>query len=105
MVKALSDISGHFDVLDLIPADGHFVGVKYQDVCGHQNRIGKESHGDAKVGIIARRLVGLHCRLVGVRAIHQPLGRGAGQYPAELRDLGNIRLAIKMRLLWIQPQR
>ena len=36
--------------------------------------------------------------------VHQTLGRDTGQQPGQFRDFGNIRLAIKNRLVRIQPQ-
>ena len=36
MIEPLRNISRHFNVLDLIPANGHVVGVEDQDIRGHQ---------------------------------------------------------------------
>ena len=60
MIKSLSNISGHLNVLDLISPHWHAMGVEDQDIRRHQNRIRKESHGRSKIGILPRRFVRLH---------------------------------------------
>ena len=101
VVEALRDIPRHLHVLNLVTSDRHFVCIKDQDIRGHQNRIGKQPHRDAKIGVVARRLVGLHRRLVGMRTIHQSFRGRTGQHPAQLCDLRNIRLPVKVCLLRI----
>ena len=71
MVKALGNVSRHLNVLNLIAAHRHLVRIKNQNICGHQYGVRKQSHGDPKVRIFARFLVGLHSRFVSVRPIHQ----------------------------------
>ena len=67
MVKTLSDIAGHLDMLDLIAPHRHLMCVKNENVSCHQYRVGKQSHRDAKIGVFARGFIGLHNRFVCVR--------------------------------------
>ena len=104
MVKALGNITSHFNVLNLIASHGHFVGIENQNIGGHKHRIRKQTHGNREIGVLPRFLVGLHGRFVGVCSIHEALRGVAGKNPAQLGNLGNIRLAVKMCLRGIQTQ-
>ena len=42
MVEALRDVARHLEVLLLVLADGHEIGVVEQDVGRHQHRIGEQ---------------------------------------------------------------
>ena len=41
-VEALGEVAGQFEVLPLVVADGHAVGLVQQDVGRHQNRVGEQ---------------------------------------------------------------
>ena len=104
MVEALGDIPRHLDMLDLVSPHRNMAGVEHQDIRRHQYRVAEQAHGDTEVGVLARPLVGLYRRLVGVGTIHQALGRVATEHPGQLGNLGNIRLAVKKSLVGIQPE-
>ena len=46
--------------------------------------------------------IGVGLGLVGMRAVHQPLGGERGEYPGQLRYLSNIRLPVENRAVRIQ---
>ena len=105
VVEAPGHVAGHLDVLDLVTPHRHLVGVEHQDVGGHQHRVAEQAHGDALVRIlVAGGLVLGHRRLVGMGAVHQPLGADAGEHPGQLGDLGDVRLAIEDGVVGIQAQ-
>ncbi|CWT02924.1 Uncharacterised protein [Neisseria meningitidis] len=82
VVEAAGDVARHFDVLDLVAPDGHFVGVEHEDVGSHQNRITEQTHFHAEIGIfLIVFCICLHSGFVGVGAVHQTLGGDAGQNP------------------------
>ena len=101
MIKALGNVPGHLHMLNLITSDRHLMGVKNQDIGGHQNRVRKQAHGDAKIRVFARFHVRLHRGFIGVSTVHQALGRQARQHPAQLSDFGDVRLAVKKSSLGI----
>ena len=105
VVEALGDVAGHFHMLDLVAAHGHFVGAEHENVGRHQHRIAEQAHGHPEVRILPRFLIGLDRGLVGVGAVHQALGGTAAEDPGQLGDLRDIRLPIEYRTLGIQPQR
>jgi len=82
-------------VLYLVAPHRYVLRVKQQNVGRHQDGIGKKPHGDAIVGIHTLVRVLIHDGFVGVRAIHQALGGHAVQHPAQLRDFGNVGLAVE----------
>jgi len=43
MVEALRDVTREFEVLALVVADRHEIGLVEQDVAGHQDGIGEEA--------------------------------------------------------------
>ncbi|MNT13298.1 hypothetical protein D3C72_1482640 [compost metagenome] len=92
-------------MLDLVTAHRHLVRIEHDDVGGHQHRIRKQPHGDAVVGLDALGHVLVNRRLVGMRPVHQPLGRHAGQQPGELGDFGDVRLAVERDALVVQAHR
>jgi hypothetical protein len=66
---------------------------------GYMNRPAVTSVGvDAGGGVL------VHLRLVGVRAIEQALAGDAGEQPGQLRDLGDVGLAVEEHLLRVQPR-
>ncbi len=104
MVESPGYITCHFNVLDLVAPYRHLVGVKHQNIGGHQNGIGIQPHSDAKIRVITVSNIRIDRCFVGMRAIHQPFGCHAGQYPAELWNFWHIGLAIKNRIIHVQPQ-
>ena len=73
--ELLREVDGDLQVLRLVGADRHLVGVEREDVGGHQHRIAVEARVHAVVGVASGRDVGRDRRLVGVRAVEQALGR------------------------------
>ena len=53
LVEAGGDVAGDLDVLALVVADRHLVGVVEQDVGGHQRRVGEQAGGDELAGPLA----------------------------------------------------
>ena len=105
VVETLGDVAGHLQVLDLVLAHGHDVGVEHQDVGGHEDGVGVEAHGDAFVRVLAAVVLVLLDRgLVGVGPVHEALGRHAGQDPGQLRDLRDVGLAVEGALVRVQAQ-
>jgi len=102
VVKALANVTGHFNVLDLVTTDRHLVCVEHQNVGCHQYRVAVQPHGDARIRVFAVFQVLVDRRLVGVRTVEQALGRHAGQQPGQLRDFRDIRLAIERHTLNIE---
>ncbi len=95
MIEALSDIAGHFHMLDLVAANRHLVRVEHQDVRRHQHRVAVEPHGHAGIRVLAVLDVLVHRGLVGMGAVEQPLGGDAGQQPGQLGDFRNVGLTIE----------
>ena len=104
MVKARGDISRHFHVLNLITTHRHIVRIKSEDVSRHENRIGKQTHGNPVVRIFTGLFIRLHRTLVGVGSIHQAFGCVAGQDPRQLSNLRYIRLPIKVSRTWVKTK-
>jgi hypothetical protein len=77
-VEALRDVARELDVLLLIRAHGHHVGVEHEDVGRHEHRVTEQAHVDVGVLVLLHLQVARHEVLVGVRAVHEPLGREAG---------------------------
>ena len=94
VVEALGDVARHFNVLLLIAAHGHDVRVVHENVCGHQNRVGKEP-------VIRREALG-HLVLVGVPTLQEPHGCHGPQNPRKLADLGKVGLAVEDRSFRIE---
>jgi hypothetical protein len=103
VVETGGEIARHLQVLDLVAADRHLVGLEHQDVGGHQHRVHVQAGVDAGVGIQAFGVVAVHRRLVGVRAVEQALAGHAGQQPGELGNLRHVGLAVEGDLVRIQP--
>jgi len=89
-------------VLNLVAANRHLVRVEHQDVRGHQHRVAEQPHGDAGIRVFTLLDVLLHRGLVGVGTVKQALAGHAGEQPAQLGDLGDIRLAVEGCLVHIQ---
>ena len=96
MIEAAGQVARHFDMLDLVLADGHDVGVIDQDVGRHEHRIGEQPGvGAEPAGLLV---------LVGNAAFQQAHGRAAEQDPAELGHLGHVRLQEQRGPIRIEPQ-
>jgi hypothetical protein len=50
VVEAGGHVARHLDVLDLVLAHRHAVGVEHQDVRGHQDGVAVQAHGHAGIG-------------------------------------------------------
>jgi len=96
MIATLSEVwARDLDVLHLVFADRHEIGVEREDVCGHQHRVRVQPDVDADIHVIrARRLVALDDGLVGVGLVHPALRGVAAEDPAELEDLRDVALTI-----------
>jgi hypothetical protein len=104
-VDALGDVPRDLDVLHLVSADGHQVGVEEQDVGRHEHRVGVEADADAGVGVFDALVeVFGHLRLVGVGLVHPALGAEAGQHPGQLEDLGHVGLPVEDRAAGVQAE-
>ena len=84
MVEASGQIAGDLDVLHLVFADGHQVGVVEQNVGRHQHGIGEQPG-------VGRQPFGLLI-LVGVTSFEQAHRRDGHQQPAQFRDFGHVGL-------------
>ncbi len=102
VVEALRDVARHLDVLRLVAADRNPVRIEQQDVGRHQDRVAVQPHRDAGVRILAGLEVGVERGLVGVGAVHLPLGGDAGQQPGQFGRLGDVALAIEAHPLRIE---
>ena len=93
--ELLGEVHGDLQVLRLVGADRHLVGVEREDVGGHQHRVAVEAHVHAVVGVASGRDVGGDRRLVGVGAVEQPLGAtlSAGRRSG---DRGDPALAVQV---------
>ena len=96
-VQRRGHVAGDLEVLALVAADRDHLGAEGQDVRGHQQRVVEEPRVDAVVVVPAGRLVRGHRGLVGVGPAQQPERRGVGQEDGQLRDLGDVRLAVEGR--------
>ena len=72
-VEALGDVAGELEVLALVVAHRHLVGVVEEDVGGHERRVG-EQPGRDELGLVGLVLeLGHALQLAeGGRALHQP---------------------------------
>ena len=105
MVEALRHVTGDFQMLDLVGPHRHPVGTEGQNVGRHQHRIHIQARRHVGIQVQTGLAVPVVGRLVGVRAVEQPLGRHAGQVPAQLGNFGNIGLPVEGHPLRIQPCR
>ena len=88
-VEADGEVAGELDVLALVVADRHLVGVVEEDVGGHERRVGEQAAGDEP----AAALLGLR-RLV-LELGHAPQladRRGALHQPGQLAVLVHVAL-------------
>ena len=104
VVEAGRDVAGHFNVLDLVAAHGHLVGVEQNDVGSHQHRVHEQASGHAVVGLGACGGVLVHTGLVGVGAVEHALACHAGQQPGQLGRFGDVGLAVEDDLGRVQPR-
>ena len=86
VVEADGDVAGDLDVLALVVADGHLVGVVQQDVRRLQRRVGEQPGGHELALPLGRLVLELrHPRQLAVadRALH---------HPRQLAVLGDVAL-------------
>ena len=95
VVEALRHVARHLDVLDLVAPDRDLVRLEHQDVRGHQHRVHEEAHRHVGIDVDTGGGVLVHLRLVRMGAIEHALAGHAGEQPRELRDLGDVGLAIE----------
>ena len=85
-VEALGQVAGELEVLALVLADRHLVGVVQQDVGRHEDRVGEQADGGA-LGAVTARLV---------LELGHPAGLAeagdAREHPGQLRVLGHVAL-------------
>ena len=95
-VEALRHVAGEFQVLHLVLADGHQLGVDGEDVRGLQDRIGEQADvgGDALGELV----------LVADRFFHQRHRADAGEQPGQLGDLGHGLLQVDAGLRRVQAE-
>ena len=98
-VEPLREIAGELDVLPLVLADRHAVGLVEQDVRGLQDRVGEQAHA----GPVAAVPCGLVLELRHPARLAEP--RDAAQHPLQLGVLGHVRLDEHRAPRRIQPQR
>ncbi len=103
--ELLCEVDGDLEVLCLVGADGHLVGVEGEDVRGHQDRIAVQAHVDPVVGIPARFGVGGDRCLVGVRAVEHALRGHVAQQGRQPRDRRHPALAVQVHVGAIEPAR
>ena len=53
MVKALRHVARHLDVLNLVAADWHLVGLEQQNVRAHQHRVHEQASRDIGIRVVA----------------------------------------------------
>jgi len=100
--ELLREVDGDLQVLRLIWADRHLVGVEREDVGGHERRVAVQAHVHAVVGVASGREVGRDCRLVGMGAVEQPLGRDVGEQGGHAGDRGDPALAVHVDVRAVQ---
>ena len=102
VVEAGCDVARHLDVLDLVAAHGHFVGVEHEDVCSHEYGVHEQARGHAVVGFLSCQCVFVHRCLVGVRPVEHAFACDTGEQPGELGDFGYIALAVEEHFVGVQ---
>ena len=95
-VEPLGDVAGDLQVLLLVLAHRHKVGVVEQDV-------GRLEHGIGKKAVIGGEPL-LHLVLEAHGLLQPAHGRDRGEQPGQLGRLGHVRLDEERGLLRIQPQ-
>ena len=95
MIEALDHVPGNLQMLHLIQPHRHPVGTEGQDVGRHQHRIHVEPSRHIGIQVQTGLTVLVVSRLVGMRTVQEALGGHAGQVPAQLRDLGDVGLAVE----------
>ena len=102
VVEAGRHVARHLDVLDLVAPHRHVVGLEHQDVGTHQHRVHEQAGADVAVRVGTRGGVLVQHGLVGVGAVQQALAGDAGEQPGQLRDLGDVGLAVEGHVLRVQ---
>ena len=96
-VEPLRQVAGQLQVLALVLADRHRVGLVEQDVGRLQDRVGEQAHRRA-LGALLGRLV---------LELRHPAGLAeagdAAQHPAELGVLGHVGLHEQRAPLRVEP--
>ena len=103
VVEAGRHVARHLDVLDLVAAHGHLVGIEDQDVGTHEHGVHEEARGHSVVGLAASGGVLVLRGLVGVGTVEQALAGHAGEQPGQLGGLGDVGLAVEGDLFRVQP--
>ena len=98
-VEALGQVPGQLQVLPLVLADRHRVGLVEQDVGGLQDRVGEQP--DA--GPVGALLGGLVLELGHPAGLAEP--GHAAQHPGQLGVLGHLRLDEQGAPLRVQAER
>ncbi len=102
VVEARGHVARHFNVLDLVSAHRHLMGVEHQNVRAHEHGVHEQAGGHARVGLFPRRGVFVDRRFVGVGAVEHAFASHASQEPGQLGDFGHIALAVKRHVLRVQ---
>ena len=98
VVEPLREVTGHLEVLLLVFAHGHHVGVVEQNVGGHQHGVGEQAGVDV-VGLAAHLLLeGGHALQFADIDIH-------GKQQRELAHLRHVALHVDGRLFGIEARR
>ena len=96
-VEPLGDVARQLQVLALVVADRHLVGLVEQDVAGHQHRVGEERGGDELL------LVALVLELRHPAQLAE--ARDRAQQPGGLGVRRHVALAEDGRALGVEPGR
>ena len=98
VVEAFGHVARHFDVLDLVFADGNDIGIVDEDIGGHEDWVSKQA-----VAFFAGSTA-VFGGFPSVSAFQEPHIRHAAQDPSEFGDLWQIRLSIEYALVGIEPK-
>ena len=94
-VEADREVPGELEVLALVVADGHRVGVVQEDVGRHQHRVGEQARPD-------RLLAGALLLELG-HPLQLAVGGGALEEPFERGVLGDLALYEERAAIRIEP--
>ncbi len=98
MVDFLGDVARNFQMLLLVFAYGHKMGIVEQNIGGHQYRIGKKPCRN--IGFA--QFLGLVFVRVGI--FQHRKGRKAAQVPSQFAYLRNARLAVEVVFFYIKTK-
>ena len=97
LVEALRDVARQLEMLALVVADRHDVGLVEQDVAGHQHRVGEQAGGDEVLAL--RLLLELRHPAQLAEARHR------AEQPGGLRVRDDVALREDRRALGVEPGR